>query len=59
VPLLHFLSNPVYIIDKHLTIWKRILREKLIAPHLIKKFIAFEVKKVRLCLYAPCRLIEE
>jgi hypothetical protein len=45
VPLLHFLSNPVYIIDNQLTTWKRILREKLIVPHLIKKFRAFKVKK--------------
>lgn len=41
------LSNPHYIIDNQLTTWKRILREKLIVPHLIKKLRAFEVKKRR------------
>jgi len=59
VPLLHCLSNLVYIIDNQLT-WQRILPEKLVVPHLIKKFRAFKVKKKkRLSLCTPCRLIEE
>jgi hypothetical protein len=45
VPLLHFLSNPVCITDNRLMTWKRILCEKLVVPHLIKKFRAFKVKK--------------
>lgn len=48
VPLLHCLSNLVYIIDNQLT-WQRILPEKLVVPHLIKKFRAFKVKKKRGC----------
>lgn len=59
VPLLHCLSNSVYIIDNQLKTWKRILPEKLIVPHLIKEFLAFQVKKkARLSLCTPCRLIE-
>jgi hypothetical protein len=49
VPLLHFLSDSVRIIDNQLKTREKILREKLIVPRLIKKFRAFKVKKRRGC----------